>query len=63
MTDVKEQWICIKFCFTLSDMAAETHKMLKGEFGDNALGQTQTSDWSKCFKNGWMSVDDDKHSG
>jgi hypothetical protein len=37
MTDVKEQQICIKFCFKLSKMPAETHKMLKEEFGDNDL--------------------------
>jgi hypothetical protein len=31
-------------------MAAETYKMLKEAFGDNALGLTQTYDWFKCFK-------------
>jgi hypothetical protein len=31
--------------------------MLKEAFGDNALGQTQTYKWFKCFKNGLMSVD------
>jgi hypothetical protein len=40
-------------------MAAETHKMLKEAFGDNALGQTPTYEWFKCFKNGWMSVDEE----
>jgi hypothetical protein len=35
MTDVKEQWIYIKFCFKLGKMAAETHKVLKEAFGDN----------------------------
>jgi hypothetical protein len=59
MTDVKEQQICIKFCFKFCKTAAETHKMLKEAFGDNALGQTQTYEWFKCFKNGWMSVDDE----
>jgi len=43
-------------------MAAETYKMLKEAFGDNALGRTQTNEWFKCFKNGRMSVDDE-HSG
>jgi hypothetical protein len=56
MTDVKEQWISIKFCFKLCKMAAETHKMLKEAFGDNALGQMQTYELFKCFKNGQMSV-------
>jgi hypothetical protein len=63
MTDVKEQRICIKFCFKPGKMAAETHKMLKEAFGDNSLGLTQTCEWFKRFKNGQMSVDDDKHSG
>jgi len=38
MTDVKEQWICIKFCFKLGNTEAETHKVLKEAFGDNAVG-------------------------
>jgi hypothetical protein len=62
MTDVKEQRICIKFCFKLDKMAAETHKMLKEAFGDNVLGLTQTYEWFKCLKNGRMSVDNE-HSG
>jgi hypothetical protein len=59
MTDVKEQWICIKFCFKLDKMASETHTMLKEAFGGNAQGPTQTYEWFKRFKNGWMSVNDD----
>jgi hypothetical protein len=55
MTDVKEQRICIKFCFKLGKMAAETHKMLKEAFGDNALGQTETCEWFKRLKNGHAS--------
>ena len=42
MTYVKEQRICIKFCFKLGKTASETHRMLKEAFGDNALSQTQT---------------------
>jgi hypothetical protein len=44
-------------------MAAETHKMLKEAFGDNALRQTQTYVWFKHFKNRRISVDDEEHSG
>jgi hypothetical protein len=36
--------------------------MLKEEFGDNAQGQTQTYDWCKLFKKGWISVDDGERS-
>jgi hypothetical protein len=63
MTDVKEQRICFIFCFKLGKTAAETQKMLKETFGDNALGLTQTYVWFKRFKNGRMSVDDDERSG
>ena len=44
MTDVKEQWFCIKFCFKFSKTASESHRMLKEAFDDNARGKTQTSD-------------------
>jgi hypothetical protein len=37
--------------------------MLKQAFGDNSLGQTQTYDWYKRFKNGRISTDDDYRSG
>ena len=33
--------------------------MLEEAFGDNALCQTQTYEWFKRFKNGWMSVDNE----
>jgi len=45
MTDVKEQQICIKFCFRLSKIRAETYKMLTEAFGDKALGQMPTYKW------------------
>jgi hypothetical protein len=58
MADVKKQWICIKFCFKLGKMEAETHRILREAFGDNALLQTQTYEWFKSLKNGKMSDDD-----
>jgi len=45
MTDVKEQRICIKFCFKLGKTASGTHRMPEEAFGDDALGQTQTYEW------------------
>jgi hypothetical protein len=63
MTDVKEQQIYTKFCFKLGKTAAETYKMVKEAFGDNALGLTQTCEWFKHFRKGQMSVDNDEHSG
>jgi len=63
MVDVKEQRICIKFCFKLNKTAAETHRMLKEAFGEQALSQARTFEWFKHFKDGWESVEDCKHSG
>jgi hypothetical protein len=63
MVDVKEQRVCIKFCFKLGKSAAETHQMIKQAFDDDALGQTQTYDWFNWFKNGRTLVDDDERSG
>jgi hypothetical protein len=62
MTDMKEQRICVKFCFKLGKTAVETHRILREAFGDNALGQTQTYERFTRFKNGRMSVDDDEPS-
>jgi len=62
MADVKEQRICIQFCFKLNKTAAETHPMLKEAFGEQALSQARTSEWFKRFKDGRESVEDDKHS-
>jgi hypothetical protein len=63
MADVKEQRICIKFCFKINKTAAETHPMPKEAFGEQALSQARTSEWFKRFKDGRESVEDDKHSG
>jgi hypothetical protein len=44
-------------------MAAEMHQMLKQAFDDNSLGQRQTYNWYKHFKNGQTWTDDDDSSG
>ena len=41
MVDVKEQKICIKFCLKLNKSAAETHRMLKEAFGEQALSKQE----------------------
>jgi hypothetical protein len=63
MADLREQRVCIKFCFRLGKTTAETHGMLKQAFGDNSLSQTQTYNWYKRFKNGRTSTDDDDRLG
>ncbi|PNF31118.1 hypothetical protein B7P43_G15696 [Cryptotermes secundus] len=40
MAVLREQHVCIKFCFKFGKTAAETHQMLKQAFGENSLGQT-----------------------
>ncbi|PNF29661.1 hypothetical protein B7P43_G15773 [Cryptotermes secundus] len=63
MADLREQRVCIKFCFKLGKTAAETHQMLKQAFGENSLGQTKTYNWYKRFKNGRTLTDDHDRSG
>jgi len=63
MADVKERRIWVKFCFKLNTTAAETHRMLKEIFGEQALSQARTFEWFKLFKDGRESVEDGKHSG
>jgi len=36
-----KQRICIKFCIKLNKTAAETHRMLKGTFGEQALAKQE----------------------
>jgi hypothetical protein len=52
MADLKEQCICVKFCFKLGKTASETHEMLKIAFGDSAMGRTETFEWFSGFKRG-----------
>ena len=63
IADIKEQRICIKFCFKLNKTAAETHRMLKEAFGEQTLSQARTCEWFRHFKDGQESVEDRKHSG
>lgn len=49
---------CNKFCLKFGKMAADTLKMLKHAFGEDALGQTPFN----RFKSGRASVGGDEHS-
>jgi hypothetical protein len=57
MGSVKEQRICVKFCFRVGKTAGETHRMLREANSDNALSQTTTVEWFRRFKNGQTSTD------
>jgi hypothetical protein len=60
---VKEQRICIKFCFKVGKTAAETDNMLSEAYRDDVLSQTMTSECFKHFKNGRTSTGDSEQSG
>lgn len=55
--------VFIKFCQELGKTVKETCEMLKQASEESTMGCTQMFEWHSCFKNGWTSVDDGKHSG
>ena len=58
MADVKEQRVCIGFCFLLGKTAAETVTMLREAFKEEALGQAGVYEWFSRFKRRDMSLED-----
>jgi len=58
MADFKEQRISNKVCFKLNKTAAETNRMLKEVFGEQALSQARTFEWFKSFKDSLESIED-----
>ena len=63
MADLKEQRVCIKFCFLLGKTAAETVTMLRGAFKEEASSQARVYEWFSWFKRGDMSLEDQPRSG
>jgi len=63
MADLKEQCVCIKFCFFLGKTAAETVIMLREAFKEEALSQAKVYEWFARFKRGDMSLEDQPRSG
>jgi len=51
------------FVSIFKNTVAETHWMLQEDFGDNAMSQSKTFLWYKCFGDRRTSVNDDEHSG
>jgi len=62
MADLKEQRVCIKFCFLLEKTAAETVTMLLEPFKEG-LSQATVYEWFSRFKRGDMSLEDQPRSG
>jgi len=63
MADLKEQRVCIKFCFLLGKTATETVTMLREAFKEEALSQARVYEWFSWFKSGDMSLEDQPRSG
>ena len=63
MADLKEQRVCIKFCFLLGKTAAETVTMLWEPFKEEALSQARVYEWFSRFKHGDMSLENQPRSG
>jgi len=52
MADLKEQRVCITFCFLLGKTAAETVTMLREVFKEEALSPARVYEWFARFKRG-----------
>ena len=63
MADLKEQRVCIKFCFLLGKTAGDTVAMLRGAFKEEALSQARVYKWVSRFKRADMSLEDQPRSG
>jgi len=63
LADLKEQRVCIRFCFPLGKTAAETVTMLREAFKEEALSQARVYEWFPQFKRGDMSLEDQPRSG
>jgi hypothetical protein len=63
MTQKVEQHMRIQFCQKLGHSCSGTHDMIQKTFGNQALGHTQVKKWYRRFKEEWMSVESDEHSG
>ena len=63
MADLKEQRVCIRFCFLLGKIAAEIVTMLREAFKEDALSHARVYEWFSRFKRGDMSLEDQPRSG
>jgi hypothetical protein len=58
-----KQRVCIKFCMKLGKSTTKTLEMHHEAFGEHALSRTVVFARHSCFKDGRVSVEDDKRSG
>jgi hypothetical protein len=52
MKQLKEQRLCVKFCFKLGKTFLETFESLKQAYGEECMSCTQCYKWFKSFKEG-----------
>ena len=58
LADLKEQHICIEFCFQLGKYATETFEVWKVAFGEQTVGRPQIFEWFSKFRNGVIYTED-----
>jgi len=63
MRDLKEQRVCVKFCFKRGKNFYGGFYMLQQAYGEDCLSRTQYHEWYQCFKSGRTSIKDDPKSG
>jgi len=63
MADLKQQRVCIEFCFLLGKTGAETVTMLQEGFKEEASSQARVYEWFSRFKRGDMSLEDNHNLG
>ena len=63
MNNLKEQRFAVKFCVKLGKSTTEMFAMLNTAYGDVAMKRATCFRGHKRFKNGRLSVEDDKRSG
>ena len=64
MKDLKEQCVCVKFCFKLGKKTfTGAFQMLQQAYGEDCLSRTLYHEWYQRFKSGRTSIEDDPKSG
>jgi len=60
---LKEQHICIEFCFKLEKNTTEIFEVMKVAFGEQTVGRSQVFEWFSKFRNGVMYAEDTEYHG
>ena len=63
LSDRWEERYAIKFCFKHGKNATETYAMLQAALGASCMNRVSAFEWYKRFKEGRVSVRDDKRCG